>query len=98
MVYIILLETMIKDIMKAAVIENNKIIEKDAFYSDDTILTMAIADEIGGDHTFIFTYVWRRSPMDIADELKLSRKEFEKNLEEKEKQASDFWYYCDHLF
>ncbi len=32
-------------------------------------LTMAIADEIGGDHTFIFTYDWRRSPMDIADEL-----------------------------
>lgn len=32
-------------------------------------LTMAIADEIGGDHTFIFTYDWRRSPMDVADDL-----------------------------
>lgn len=32
-------------------------------------LTMALADEIGGDHTFIFCYDWRRSPMDVADDL-----------------------------
>lgn len=32
-------------------------------------LSMAIADEIGGDHTFIFSYDWRRSPMDVADDL-----------------------------
>lgn len=32
-------------------------------------LSQACADIIGGDHTFIFTYDWRRSPMDVAADL-----------------------------
>ncbi|MCR4593937.1 MAG: hypothetical protein K5761_02650 [Clostridiales bacterium] len=32
-------------------------------------MSLAIADEIGGDHTFIYTYDWRRSPLEIAQEL-----------------------------
>ena len=32
-------------------------------------MTLAVADEIGGDHTFIYTYDWRRSPLEIAAEL-----------------------------
>lgn len=32
-------------------------------------LSLALAEEIGGDHVYFYTYDWRRSPMDIADEL-----------------------------
>ncbi len=32
-------------------------------------MTLAIADEIGGDHTYIFTYDWRLSPMQVAMQL-----------------------------
>lgn len=31
--------------------------------------SLALAKEIRGDHVYIYTYDWRRSPMDIADEL-----------------------------
>ena len=32
-------------------------------------LSMALASEVGGDHVYFYTYDWRRSPMDIADDL-----------------------------
>lgn len=32
-------------------------------------LSKAIAKEIGGDHIYVFTFDWRKSPFEIADEL-----------------------------
>lgn len=32
-------------------------------------LSLECADIVGGDHTFIFSYDWRKSPMDVAAEL-----------------------------
>lgn len=32
-------------------------------------LSLECAKTVGGDHTFIFSYDWRRSPMDIANDL-----------------------------
>lgn len=42
-------------------------------------LSLECAETVGGDHTFIFTYDWRRSPMDIAAELN----DFIQNVKEK---------------
>lgn len=37
--------------------------------SEQDELSMACAEKVGGDHTFIFSYDWRRSPMDVAADL-----------------------------
>lgn len=37
--------------------------------SEQDGLSLACAEKVGGDHTFIFSYDWRRSPMDVAADL-----------------------------
>lgn len=42
-------------------------------------LSLECAETVGGDHTFIFTYDWRRSPMDVAEDIN----KFIQNVKEK---------------